>query len=111
MKALLILSLLAALPIQAGEKAPRTATTAVEKTATVGGQVRRPGPIKHYRGVSLYAAIQAAGGATEFGAVNRVKILRNGKATLHDLRKDEQKLTELEPGDVIEVPQKNIFGR
>ena len=111
MKALLVISILAALPLQAGEKAQRAAATAVEEVVSIGGHVRRPGPVKYSKGVTLYAAIQAAGGANEFGAVNRVKVIRDGKVTLYDLREDKQKITRLQAGDLIEVPQKNIFGK
>ena len=87
---------------------------AVEKSeavVTIGGHVRRPGPVAYREKLSVFAAIQMAGGATEFGAMNRVKILRDGKVLKCDLTKDDQKILSLEPEDVVEVPQKNFFGR
>ncbi len=114
MKALLLLSAVAILPLQAGEKTegtPARKVHQVEDVATVGGHVRRPGPVKFSEGVTLYAAIQAAGGADEFGATNRVKVIRDGKVATYDLRNDKQKLIPLQAGDLIEIPQKNFFGR
>lgn len=106
MKALIAFSLLALAPLHAAETKQKT-----EPTVTVGGQVRSPGPVKFEKKLTLFAAIQAARGATEFGAQNRVKLLRDGKATTYDMRDDKQKLTPLEKGDIIEVPQKNLIGR
>lgn len=106
MKALIAISLLSLIPLHAAEKKQEP-----EPLVTVGGQVRSPGPVQFQKKLTLYAAIQAARGATEFGAQKRVKLLRDGKATTHDMTDDKQKLTPLEPGDIIEVPQKNFLGR
>lgn len=111
MKALIAVSLLVLAPLHAAEKpAPKAPAPASAPTITVGGQVRAPGPIAYKKGLKLYEAIQAARGITEFGAERRVKILRDGKATEHDLYDDKQKLIPLEKGDIIEIPQKNICG-
>lgn len=70
----------------------------------VGGQVRKPGPRQFEEGMTVFQAVQAAGGATEFGAMNRVILYRDGKGQNIDLTKPENKgvLTELD--DTIEVP-------
>ena len=106
MKALIAISLVALAPLHGAGKKPEP-----ETHVTVGGQVRAPGPVRFKEKLTLYAAIQAARGATEFGSINRVKLLRDGKATTHDLRDDKQKLTRLKAGDIVEVPQKTLFGR
>ncbi|QJE98275.1 polysaccharide biosynthesis/export family protein [Luteolibacter luteus] len=106
MKALIAFSLLALAPLHAEESKQET-----EPRVTVGGQVRAPGPVKFEKNLTLFEAIQAARGATEFGAQNRVKIHRDGKTTTYDMRDDKQKLTPLEKGDIVEVPQKNIIGK
>jgi protein involved in polysaccharide export with SLBB domain len=72
----------------------------------VGGQVRSPGPKKYNRGLTLYQAVQAAGGATEFGHMKRVKLLRGGKQRQYDLTQLQFMQIPLEPNDTIEVPQK-----
>ncbi|BCX48890.1 hypothetical protein HAHE_27980 [Haloferula helveola] len=85
--------------------------TMAQYIVTVGGQVRRPGPVNYTRGLKLYDAVQAAGGATEFGSMYRVKLIRNGKLVQYDLTETKSKTVEVKPNDTIEVPQKNLFGR
>ncbi|MEM1086015.1 MAG: polysaccharide biosynthesis/export family protein [Verrucomicrobiota bacterium] len=85
--------------------------TLTEHIVTVGGYVRRPGPVKYIRGLTLYNAVQAGGGATEFGSMHRVKLIRNGKLREYDLFKTAAKGVQLQPNDTIEVPQKNLWGR
>jgi polysaccharide export outer membrane protein len=77
-----------------------------EAMVHVGGQVGRPGPVKFTRGLTLYQAIQAAGGPTPFGTQKRVKILRAGKQRQYDLTQLQFMQIPLEPSDTIEVPQK-----
>ena len=103
MKTFLALSLLALAPLHAVEKTPAT--------VIVGGQVRAPGPVEYTKELTLFAAVQMARGATEFGAMTRVKVIREGKTTEYDLSKDKNKTVTLKPSDIIEVPQKNIIGR
>jgi protein involved in polysaccharide export with SLBB domain len=99
----LVVSLLALAPLHADQKE--------KPTVVVGGHVRAPGPVEHKKDLTLFAAIQSARGATEFGALNRVKLIRGKEAKVYDLRKDENKTLKLEAGDVIEVPQKNFIGK
>jgi polysaccharide export outer membrane protein len=82
-----------------------------ELVVTIGGFVRAPGPKPYYRGLTLYSAVQAAGGATEFGSMFRVKLIRDGRLREVDLMKTNNKTILVEPNDTVEVPQKNIFGR
>ena len=91
--------------------APLHAEREEKPTVVVGGQVRAPGPVEHKKDLTLFAAIQNARGATEFGAINRVKLIRGKEAKEYDLRKTENKTLKLEANDIIEVPQKNFFGR
>ena len=82
----------------------------VDQVVVVGGQVRRTGPVPYNRNLTLYQAIQAAGGATEFGSMKRVKLLRAGKQRIYDLTELKYMQIPLEPDDTIEVPQKTIGG-
>ncbi len=75
----------------------------------IGGQVRRPGPTEFTQGLTLYQAVQAAGGATEFGYMKRVKLFRGTKQRQYDLTQAQAMATPLEPNDTIEVPQKGMF--
>ena len=81
-----------------------------QQIVTVGGKVRAPGPKPFSRGMTLYDAVMAAG-PTEFGAINRVKLYRNGKAYIYDLTKGSHKLLKLYPRDTIDIPQKNWIGQ
>jgi protein involved in polysaccharide export with SLBB domain len=87
-----------------------SAATIVEQVVHVGGQVRRTGPVKYDQKLTLYQAIQAAGGATEFGSMKRVKLFRNGRQKQYDLTKSQFMHIPLVPNDTIEVPQKNAWG-
>jgi len=87
-----------------------SADTLDKQVVHVGGQVRRTGPAEFTQGLTLYQAIQAAGGATEFGSMKRVKLFRNGKQRQYDLTEAQSMSVPLEPNDTIEVPQKNWWG-
>ena len=82
-----------------------------EETVTVGGQVRSPGPVPFAKELTLWGAIQARGGATEFGSMQRIKVIRNGSERTYDATKPQIKQMPLLRNDTIEVPQKNILGR
>ena len=77
---------------------------------TIGGKVRAPGPKPYRRGMTLYQAVMSAGGPTEFGAINRISLYRNGKRFIYDLNKGEHKLLKIYPRDTIDIPQKTVFG-
>lgn len=77
----------------------------------VGGFVRSPGPIRIMRSRNLRDAIEAAGGANEFGAMNRVRLTREGRIRIYDLSKADFIRCELQADDTVEVPQKMVYGR
>lgn len=77
---------------------------------TVGGQVRRGGRLSLESGSTLLGAIQAAGGETPYGAMNRVKLYRQGKAYTYDMKIPEHQKVRLYSGDVVEVPEANLLG-
>ena len=82
-----------------------------EQVVYLGGQVRKTGPVPYVRGLTLYQAVQAGGGPTEFGSIKRVKLFRGGSQKLYDLTQAQFMRIPLEPNDTIEVPQKNIFSQ
>jgi len=86
-----------------------TAGKIVDQVVVVGGEVRRTGPVPYNRTLTLYQAIQAAGGATEFGSMKRVRLLRAGKQKTYDLTHLEYMQIPLEPDDTIEIPHKTIL--
>ena len=82
-----------------------------KQIVTVGGQVRKPGPVEFSRELTLYQAIQAAGGATEFGSLKRVVLYREGKGRRYDVTQSQYMSIPLSPSDTIEVPQKTMLGQ
>ena len=80
----------------------------VVKVIHLGGQVRTPGSIDFTDGMTLWKAIQAAGGATEFGSMKRVNVYRDGKQTTYDLTVMANRKIPLEKNDTVEVPSKSI---
>lgn len=81
----------------------------VEQVVYLGGFVRKTGPVSWNRTLTLYQAIQAAGGANEFGSMKRVKLYRGGKLKEYDLTKSQFMNIPIEPDDTIEIPQKRII--
>jgi len=82
-----------------------------ELIVTVGGQVQSPGPVKYYRGMTIWEAVQSARGASPFGAMNRVRLTRGKQVKEYNLKKAEHMNITLEPKDTIDVPQKNALGQ
>jgi polysaccharide export outer membrane protein len=81
-----------------------------DKIVVVGGQVRHTGPVQFRKGMTLWQAIQAAGGETPFGAIRRVELHRgNAKPKIYDLRDDAAKRVALEENDSVIMPQKSPF--
>ena len=80
-----------------------------EQMVHIGGFVRAPGPKPYNRNLTLWQAIQAAGGPTEFGSMKRVKLLRRGNMKQYDATQPQFMQIPLEPDDTIEVPQKTII--
>lgn len=76
----------------------------------VGGQVRRTGPVAFQRNLTIWQAVQAAGGASEFGSLRRVKLYRSGRTQTFDIENAQFKQIPLQPDDTLEIPEKNIWG-
>jgi polysaccharide export outer membrane protein len=77
----------------------------------IGGQVRKPGPVLFAEGMTLWKAIQAAGGATEFGSLRRVKLYRDGEQINYDMEQKENLSVPLKADDTIEVPGRYYYSR
>lgn len=77
----------------------------------VGGKVKNSGAKEFAEGLTLWQAIQAAGGATEFGSMRRVRLFRDGKIRQYDVTKPDAMQIRLRPDDTIEVPEKRAFER
>ena len=55
--------------------------------------------------------MQAAGGESPYGAINRVNLFRNGKRYVYNLKNDKHKSVKIYAKDIIEVPQKKWTGK
>jgi polysaccharide biosynthesis/export protein len=74
------------------------------ESAYVFGQVRTPGAYAIQRDTTVLQALSLAGGVTENGAMNRIKIVRLVSGEKKEIK---VKLTDLvKPGDTIIVPEK-----
>ncbi len=82
-----------------------------KELVVVGGQVRRPGPVEFNNNLTIYQAIQNAGGPTEFGSMKRVTLFRAGKPKTIDVTDPQFMKIQLSPDDTIDVPQKNWRGQ
>ncbi|MGC1480939.1 MAG: polysaccharide biosynthesis/export family protein, partial [Chthoniobacterales bacterium] len=72
----------------------------------VGGEVRLPQRISYTTDLTILAAINAAGGFTEYAAQNRLRLVRGGKVlkvNVKLIRRNPGLDIVLEPGDTIEV--------
>lgn len=83
----------------------------LEQKVHIAGQVRASGPRPFAKGLTVYQAVQAAGGATEFGAMNRVVLWRKEKQQVINFEEAASRGIIAEPGDTIEVREKNWRGR
>lgn len=75
---------------------------------TVGGAVRAPQAVAWTADMTLSTAIKRAGGTSDFANMKRVRLTRDGKVAILDLRradKDPNQNPRLLPGDEVEVPE------
>ncbi len=76
---------------------------------TVGGEVKSPSRVVYQSGMTLLDAVIAVGGPTDWGDLKRVRLIRAGKTSDHDLRnvsKDPKLDVPLKPEDKIIVPHR-----
>lgn len=81
----------------------------VAEVVHVGGKVQKTGQTPFTKGLTVYQAVQAAGGPTDFGAMSRVILWRDGKQQEINLTTAEGKAVVTKPNDTIEVPAKGVF--
>ncbi|RYD84898.1 MAG: hypothetical protein EOP84_04185 [Verrucomicrobiaceae bacterium] len=80
---------------------------AQSRFVTVGGGVRAPQAVPWSADLTLSSAIKRAGGIGDFGNDKKVKVIREGKVGVFNLRisgKDPSQNPKLLPGDEVEVP-------
>lgn len=74
----------------------------------VGGEVRLPNLYTLPPETTLGQAVAAGGGATEFGRLDRVSVLRDGQETIVDLQRPDAATASMRirSGDEIRVPRR-----
>lgn len=78
----------------------------------MAGRVAKRGALPITPGMTVYQAIQNAGGPDEFGAMNRVELIRKGEPTRILNMKDGENLSvEVQQDDMIKIPEKNWLGQ
>jgi protein involved in polysaccharide export with SLBB domain len=85
-KIIFLLSAVFITPLMAVEQAVENV-----ETVHVGGQVGKPGPVAYRKKTTVFSMIFAAGGPTQFGDMQRVKVYREGKTILVDFTDDRNK--------------------
>lgn len=86
---------------------PITAGGVGNHVVSVGGEVRGTGEFPLRQGMTLMSAINRAGGFTEFGNPKKVKLLRNNKEFIYNMKTinpDGSNNPVLQDGDQIFVP-------
>ena len=74
------------------------------ETVYVFGEVKNPGSYPIQRGTTVLQALSLAGGSTEFGALNRLRIVRLVDGEQAEI--DAELTDTVEPGDTIVVPER-----
>lgn len=77
---------------------------------SVGGSVRRSGPVPFRGGLTVLQAIDAAGGRDEFGSRN-IFLIRKGRQYCLDFKQLAHLNIVVEPDDSLQVDQKGILDR
>jgi NADH:ubiquinone oxidoreductase subunit F (NADH-binding) len=75
-----------------------------DSVVSIIGEVKEPQTLTLTAGMTLRDAIAATGGLTDFAGARRVKLIRGGDTSRHDLRDDAAEDPELKAGDIVSVP-------
>lgn len=72
----------------------------------VGGEVRTPSIVSFRNGMTLFEAMTVAGGPTDFADMKRIRLMRGGQTTEHNLKRLSETNSDitLKPDDKIVVP-------
>lgn len=85
-----------------------TVSADVDRLVNIEGDVRSPQRLRYTPDLTLFAAISASGGFTDYADQTKVCILRNGSRTIVNVKKIRQNVETdppLQPGDQISVPR------
>lgn len=79
-----------------------------QRFVNVSGDVRAPRRVEYTTDLTVMGAISAAGGFTDYADQRKVRLMRDGKTQIVDIkavRADPSRDIRLLPGDQIDVPQ------
>lgn len=85
-----------------------TVSGQMDRLVNIEGDVRSPQRLRYTPDLTLFAAISAAGGFTDYADQTKVCILRNGSRTIVNVKKIRQNIEAdpaVQPGDQISVPR------
>ena len=78
------------------------------RVISITGGVKQGGAINYYDGITLLNAVSHAGGLTSFAKGKEIRLIRQGKATEHnlnDISLGKEADPKLDPGDQVVVPE------
>ena len=81
----------------------------LQEMVTISGFVRSPGARPFTPGLTLFQAVANGGGATEFGDLKRVMLMRGKTSRVYNLNNMQDRNIPLEVNDTIDVPEKGLF--
>jgi len=84
-------------------------TPPTQAQVSVGGHVKRSGPMPFRPGLTIVQAIQAAGDMTQWGTKKRIFVERGRQRIVLDLRKGEHRNFKLLADDTVTVDQRGPF--
>ena len=80
----------------------------LQEMVTISGFVRAPGAKPMSPGLTLFQAVANGGGATEFGDMKRVMLMRGKISRVYNLNNMQDRNIPLQAGDTIDVPEKSL---
>jgi len=99
---------------QVGEPVYSGPVVAATTDIYITGEIANPGKLEASRGITILQAIAQGGGLTKFAAGKRIQLRRGDKIYPYNYYTNGGSgsiagNTSLAPGDVIVVPQRNLF--
>lgn len=84
---------------------------AVQRYVSVLGEVNARRSVNFTPGLRLFDAIAQCGGFSDFANPKKVKLMRGGKVSYHNLSKtSSEDNVVLQPNDIVHVPERGLFG-
>jgi protein involved in polysaccharide export with SLBB domain len=82
-----------------------------QDVVTVSGAVRAPGPKLYTPGMTLLQTVAAGSGATEFGDLRKVMLIRGNNSKIYNLNDNKDRAVLVKPNDTIDIPERSWVPR